>query len=145
MTITEKVSYLKGLMEGLSIDSASKEGKVFHAILDTLQEMALSIEENSKVIDDMTEAVEMIDDDLTAVENMVYGDDNDDDFDFGSDDEDNDEVYEVTCPECGETFKVNEDMLDDGETVCPSCGQSLEFDLQIDQPNDDSNNEPIRF
>ncbi len=143
MTITEKVSYLKGLMEGLSIDSISKEGKVFHAILDTLQEMALSIEENSKVIDDMTEAVEMIDDDLTAVEDMVYGDD-EDDFDF-DDDEDDDDIYEVTCPECGKTFKVSEDMLDDGETVCPSCGQSLEFDLQIDQPSEDSNDAPIRF
>jgi putative FmdB family regulatory protein len=143
MTITEKVSYLKGLMEGLSIDSISKEGKVFHAILDTLQEMALSIEENSKVIDDMTEAVEMIDDDLTAVEDMVYGDD-EDDFDF-DDDEDDDDIYEVTCPECGKTFKVSEDMLDDGETVCPSCGQSLEFDLQIDQPSEGSNDAPIRF
>ncbi len=144
MTITEKVSYLKGLMEGLSIDSLSKEGKVFHAILDTLQEMALSIEENSKVIDEMTEAVEMIDDDLTAVENMVYGDDDNDSFNF-DDDEEDDDIYEVTCPECGKTFKVSEDMLDDGETVCPSCGQSLEFDLQIDPSSDDPDNEPIHF
>lgn len=144
MTVTEKVAYLKGLMEGLDVDSASKEGKLFHAILETLEEMALEVDDNSKVLDDIAGIVEVLDDDLSELESVVYGDDyDDDDFDF---DEDEDELYEVTCPECSTTFKVSEDMLDDGETVCPSCGQSLEFDLQIDQTEDkDDPNKPIKF
>ena len=31
--ISNQISYLKGLMEGLDIDKETKEGKVFNAIL----------------------------------------------------------------------------------------------------------------
>lgn len=135
MTITEKAAYLKGLMDGLDVDASTKEGKMFHAIVDTIQEIALSVEDNSKIIDDLAETVDMLDEGLSDVEKVVF----DDDDDFGFDDDDDDDIYEVTCPDCGETFKVSEDMLDDGETVCPSCGQPLAFDLQIGQ--DDSSDD----
>ena len=36
MTVTEKVSYLKGLAEGLGIDENEKNGKVIKAIIDVL-------------------------------------------------------------------------------------------------------------
>jgi hypothetical protein len=36
MTTSEKVAYLKGLCEGLGVDSKSKEGKIYTAILDVL-------------------------------------------------------------------------------------------------------------
>ncbi len=144
MTISEKVAFLKGLMEGLDVDASSKEGKLFHAILDTLEEIALTVDSQDTAIDELTKTIEDIDDDLDALETEVYGDDDFDDFeDYG---EDEDELYEVTCPSCGDTFKVSEDMLDDGETTCPACGQTLEFDLQIDQDSDkDENNQPIQF
>ncbi len=144
VTVTEKVAYLKGLMEGLEVDSTSKEGKLFHAILDTLEEIALSVDENTKVIDDLADAIDAVDEDLSLLEDDYYGEEFDD-SDFAELD-DEDELYEVTCPECGKTFKVSENMLDDGETVCPSCGQTLEFDLQIDSPDDDPDKDkPIQF
>ena len=34
MTIGEKVSYIKGLAEGLKVDESTNEGKVITAILD---------------------------------------------------------------------------------------------------------------
>ena len=41
-----------------------------------------------------------------------------------------DEVfYEVTCPTCGETVCVSEEILLDGGIECPNCSENLEFDL----------------
>ena len=40
MTLSERTAYLKGLMEGMEIDTETKEGKLFAAIIDVLDEMA---------------------------------------------------------------------------------------------------------
>ena len=61
-------------------------------------------------------------------------DDDDDDFEYDEDLYEGDDVYEVTCPTCGETFEVDDVMLDEGEINCPECGELLEFDLQIEDP-----------
>lgn len=142
MTITEKVAYLKGLMEGLGVDDTTKEGKVFNAILDILDDMALSIEDLDSSVDELSEMVDAIDEDLGSVEDDLYGDEDEDDDEDDEDEEleyDEDmEIYEVTCPTCGETFNVSEEMLDAGETKCPECGQALEFDLDIGDEDGDS-------
>ena len=138
MTITEKVAYLKGLMEGLGVDESTKEGKVLKAVLDILDDMALSIEDLDAGIDELSEMVDAIDEDLGAVEDDLYEDEDDEDDDEEYEDEDeeleldeDDELYEVTCPTCNLTFTITEEMLDAGETKCPECGQALEFDLDI--------------
>ena len=43
MNLTEKVAYLKGLMDGMEIDLETKEGKLFAAIADVLEDLALSV------------------------------------------------------------------------------------------------------
>jgi len=43
MEITEKVAYLKGLMEGMELDTEKKEGKLLAAIIDVLDDIALEI------------------------------------------------------------------------------------------------------
>ena len=100
----------------------------------------------AKTVADLTEAntqmcdvIESLDEDLSEIEDDLYGeDDEDDDYDEDYDDEDNEEddsdLYEVTCPTCGKVFEVDEEMLDEGEINCPKCGELLEFDLQIDDP-----------
>ena len=40
MEISEKVAYLKGLAEGLALDTDTKEGKLLTAIIDVLDDMA---------------------------------------------------------------------------------------------------------
>ena len=41
MGISEKIAYLKGLMEGMNVDTESNEGKLFAAVVDVLDEIAL--------------------------------------------------------------------------------------------------------
>ena len=45
MEISEKVAYLKGLAEGLALDTESKEGKLIAAIIDVLDDMSGKFED----------------------------------------------------------------------------------------------------
>ena len=78
----------------------------------------------------MTDMEESVD----CLEDVVYGDDEDDYDDCDCDDccdEDDfdDDMYEVTCPSCGNTITVDFDVIQSGEIPCPNCGETLEFDL----------------
>lgn len=129
MDITEKVAYLKGLMDGLDIDKSTKEGKVLIAIADILDEMALSVSDLESGMAMVTNQMDMMDEDLIEIQEDLYDGDA---CSCGCGDEDDlfeGELYEVTCPKCGDTICVDEDMLDDGEIDCPNCGEPLEFDL----------------
>lgn len=126
MEITEKVAYLKGLVEGFGFDKGTKEGKVILTILDILDDLALAVSDLEDGMGLLSEQVEEMDEDFSELHDDFY-DLKDDD---GKDDMDDDfELYEVTCPSCHDTVYVDEDMLDEGEIECPNCGESLEFDL----------------
>lgn len=131
MKLGEKVSYLKGLMEGLDLDENTKEGKVIAVMADILQDMALSVEDMQDQIDEIVEVVDTIDEDLGMVERDFYELDDDccDDDDCDCCDDD-DELYEVVCPSCGDTICLNEGMLEEGSMTCPGCGELLEFDYE---------------
>ncbi|HIZ54628.1 MAG TPA: hypothetical protein H9671_00265 [Firmicutes bacterium] len=129
MNLTEKVSYVKGLMEGMDLDQNAKENKLMAAIIDLLDDMARSIADLEDANDEMTELMDIIDEDLGAVEEFVYGCEDDDEGCDCCDGCDDEELYEVVCPTCGETICIDEDMLDKGEIACPQCGEDLEFDL----------------
>ena len=121
MEISEKVAYLKGLAEGLNLDTESKEGKLIAAIID--------------VLDDMAEKFAEIDDELCDVEETLYFALDDDDED---EDDEEEECFMTNCPECEEEVYFDESVLEDGEVICPNCGAKLEFDLS-DLVNDDEN------
>ncbi len=129
MTITEKVAYLKGLLEGLGVDADSKEGKIWKAVMDVLADVALSVEDLEATVQEMGEQVDTIDEDLDALETEYY---DDCDCDCDCDCCDEDEFYEVTCPACDECFDVDEETLLDGGVDCPACGEHLEFDIDCD-------------
>ena len=60
----------------------------------------------------------------------LFQDENtDDDDEDGDGGEEEDVFYEVTCPACGNTITVDEDVLLDEEIDCPGCGEHLEFDF----------------
>lgn len=124
MGVSEKVAYLKGLMEGLKIDENSDNGKLFKAIVDVLDEIALEIEDLTDEVMEVGDGLDVISDDLADIEELVY----DDDFDDEDDDEDDEPVYATTCPECEEEIYFDEDYLEDGALICPNCGAKLEFD-----------------
>lgn len=122
MTIVEKVSYLKGLADGLAIDTEkSKEGKLISVIIDILEEMGMSIEDLEDNATALGEELDAVSDDLADVEEVIFGDDDDDD-----DDDDccccgDDDFFEVECPNCGEELYIDEDVLETGMIECPGC------------------------
>ena len=126
MGISEKVAYLKGLMEGLNIDEQTNEGKLFTAIVDVLDEIALEIEDLTDEVMELGDGLDVVSDDLSDVEDIVYDDDDDDDED---DEDEEKECYATTCPECEEEIYFDDTVLEDGALLCPNCGAKLEFDL----------------
>lgn len=128
MTISEKVAYLKGLSEGLGIDTEkSKEGKLIQVIIDVLEEVGLSIEDLEDTVGALDEEVEAISEDLAAVEDDLYEDEDEDCCC-----EDDEDFFEVECPNCGATLEIDADVLDAGVIECHGCGQKFALDLYDD-------------
>lgn len=125
MTVTEKVSYLKGLVEGLGVDETTKEGRIVKAVVDVLDALAAEVTDLGDSVSDVSEQVDAIDEDLEDLEKDFYGDEDEED---DEDDEDSD-YYEVTCPKCGEKVYLDDELLSEGEMSCPNCGEKLEFDF----------------
>ncbi|MEG1448429.1 MAG: hypothetical protein RR048_05775 [Oscillospiraceae bacterium] len=134
MTITERVAYLKGLMEGLEIDTTKKEGKILAVMAEILDDLALSVTDIDDTISDLEEQVEAIDEDLGTLEEDFYEDEDEDDCCCCDDDDDlfEDDIYEVECPKCGDVVCIDSDMLEEGKMTCANCGEVLEFDLDDD-------------
>ncbi len=130
MTISEKVSYLKGLAEGLKLDENEKEGKLLSVIIDILDDMALEMEDIQDEQCDLEEGLDAVSDDLSDVESFVYEAFSDDEDEEEDEDEDEqEECYATTCPNCQEEIFFDESVLEEGSVECPNCGETLEFDL----------------
>ena len=131
MEITEKVAYLKGLAEGMELNTDKKEGKLLSAIIDVLEDIALELCDIEEAQEELGDGLDAVSDDLEDVEDLLYGDDGEDDEpeyeldDLGEDED----CYATTCPTCEETIYFDESVLEDGEVICPNCGEKLEFDL----------------
>lgn len=124
MKLTEKAAYIKGLMEGLDLDADKKEVKVIKALVDLVDDLALTVTDLDEDLDQVYDELDAIDEDLTDVEDAVFEDMDDEE----SADEDED-MYEITCPTCGETVCVDEDTLMSDNLSCPACGEKFEIDL----------------
>lgn len=129
MNLTEKISYIKGLAEGLNLDESKPEVKVINAILELLDDMAYSVSDMEELYDDLSAQVDEIDQDLADVESDIYDDEDDDDCDCCDFEDEDNPFYEVTCGACGQKLNVSEDVLLEGEIECPNCGELLEFDF----------------
>lgn len=138
MTLSEKSAYLKGLMDGLNIDKETADGKMIAGIVDLLQEITDSItdlEENAIAVSDELDEIE---ENLDAIEDYLMDEEDDEtgsDFtgDDGEDfDYDEDTMYEVTCPKCGEVIEVDEETILNESIDCPKCGEPLEFEFDED-------------
>ena len=132
MGISEKVAYLKGLMEGMNLSADSNEGKLFRAIVDVLDEIALEVEDLTDEVMELGDGLDVISDDLSDVEDVLFDEDDFDDYDDeddeDEDEDDEDECYATTCPECEEEIFFDDSVLEDGKVECPNCGATLEFD-----------------
>ena len=131
MTISEKVAYLKGLAEGLNLDTEkSKEGKLISVMIGILEELAMSVEDLEENALNLGEEIDVLSDDLADVEEVVFDEDDDaEDYD--------DDWFEVECPTCGADILVDDDALVDGEVECPSCGTRYAMELTDDEEEDE--------
>jgi len=155
MTISEKSAYLKGLMDGLDIDTKSNEGKMIAAMVDLLGDMAKRVTEIEETTIAISDELDEIEEDLDAIEDFIMDEDDEDDWDDDYEDdewdEDEDEddpeeepeegfdfgdedttIYEVECS-CGNIIDFDEETLEKGSIVCPNCGETLEFSLEDEE------------
>lgn len=143
MTISEKSAYLKGLMEGLALDTESGEGKMIAAIVDLLGDVTRTLTDVEETTIAISDELDEIEEDLDAIEDYIMDVDDDDEeedddeyedeyddeeepeegFDFGDEDS---IIYEVVCS-CGNVINFDEETLEQGSIVCPNCGETLEF------------------
>lgn len=146
MTVTEKVAYLKGLVEGLDFDDDKKETKVINAVLDVLEDLALAVSDLDDEMVVVTEQLDAVDEDLADLEEVFYEELDDcdcgcgcgPDCDCGCQDgyectcgcDCDDEMYEVECPNCGELIYFDEEIICEGKADCPACGEVLEFETE---------------
>lgn len=142
-SLSQRISYLKGLAEGLGVSANTNEGRLIVGIIDVLNEMADSLSELEASHADLNEYVESIDQDMQDIEETVYGSDDDEDDDEIDDDDDDDDddanFIEVECPCCHETVYFDEEVFDDDEDVtCPNCDKSV-----LVEDEDEDNDKPI--
>ena len=133
MEISEKVAYLKGLAEGLNLDTDSKEGKLIAAIIDVLDDMAEKFAEVDDELCDVEDGLDAVSDDLSDVEETLYfalDDDEDDEDEDGEYDEDDEDAgvdfIEYECPHCHTSVYYDQEAFDlEEEHLCPECGREL--------------------
>jgi formylmethanofuran dehydrogenase subunit E len=123
-SLTSKVAYLAGFIDGLELDKTTKEGKAIEQIIEVLKDMALEIEGISENQMDIEDYLGELDEDLAYVEDDLY-DIDEDDYD---EDDDMDDFIEMKCGSCGEVIYVDSVIVDEGEDMlCPRCHEPLEF------------------
>ena len=140
MTITEKSAYLKGLMDGLKLDTQKPEGQMISAIVDLLGDMAKRLTDVESTTIAISDELDEIEEDLDAIEDYIMDEDEDDDDDEDDDYEDEDfEDYDDES-EDDEDYEDDEDDEDseegfdfgDEETtiyeVRCACGNLIDFD-----------------
>lgn len=149
--LSNQVSYLKGLAEGMNLSEKSEEGKLIAKLIDVLSDAADELDalwarndELEMRIDELDEEMYAAEMDIDAIYDDIEGDVDIDDYDEYIDDEDDDDfldmyddedddLFEISCPECGEDVVVDFDMLDEeNNIVCPNCHKDIELEFDMD-------------
>lgn len=142
MKLSERASYIKGLIDGLELDPTDKQTKVFKLIAELLGDMAEEIGELEQCYDDVCDQIDGIGEDLAGVEDVIYDEAYGDSFDCSNYTGSEETAYETVCPSCETTIGLTEDSLNMGSIKCPNCGEVLEFDYDPDELDGDEEDEP---
>ena len=151
MTISEKAAYLKGLMDGLKLDTEKAEGQMIAAIVELLGDVTKKLSDVEDTTIAISDELDEIEEDLDAIEDYILDDEDEDEewdeedwdedeccdceegFDFGDEDS---IIYEVTCA-CGNVINFDEETLEAGSIVCDECGETLEFSFEDDDEDEE--------
>ena len=166
MTLNEKSAYLKGLMDGLKLNTESDEGKMLAALVDLMGDVTKKVTDIEDTTIAISDELDEIEEDLDAIEDFIMDEDEDEDDSYpweeeeyepdeldDEDDEDEPEegfdfgdadstIYEVTCA-CGNRIAFTESTLERGSMICPHCGELLEFSTEEDEDEIESEPEVI--
>ena len=135
MTISEKVAYLDGLMEGLNIRE-DKYAKIFTAIVDALDLIAEEMADHEDTLADLDDSIGEIFESLDDYDELLFGED--EDFSEDDDEFDEDDFFEIVCPNCGETIYFDQDMLDSPDgLLCPNCNEPVELHIPEPSPEEE--------
>lgn len=142
--ISDRIAYLRGLIEGFGLDPQAKETKLFQTIVEVLSDMATAMQDMRDKHAELDEYVESIDDDLAELEEAILDDDEDDDDDDDDDprligDADSDDpmdgLIEYECPHCQNVVYFDTETFDlEEENKCPICGKPVFDNYQPTEP-----------
>ena len=156
MTISEKSAYLKGLMDGLNLDTEKAEGKLISAIVDLLGDVTKKVTDIEDTTIAISDELDEIEEDLDAIEDYIL-DEEDEDYDdedweddewddYEDEDDFEDEgfdfgdeettIYEVKCA-CGNVIAFDEETLEEGSIICDECGETLEFSFDDEDEDEE--------
>ena len=139
MNSKEHIAYLRGLLDFLPREE--KETKVYTAIAEALESLALELEEHTKLLElqrkDYDSLAEEMDELHEAVYDLEESIDLEDSDDADYDDDDVEELggltesyISMTCPSCAYSFYYKyEEGKENDRLVCPSCGEEFNRSL----------------
>ncbi|MCK9524884.1 MAG: zinc-ribbon domain-containing protein [Limnochordia bacterium] len=126
-TISEKIAYLRGVIDGDPSMGEGRNGFLFGKILQILEELVQEVDELAQAQAELDDYLEEVDFDLAYLEDELFLDEDDHECDCHShddwDDDLDDSLVEVECPVCEDVVTFNEEFLfDEGVQIrCPRC------------------------
>ncbi|MGE5328818.1 MAG: CD1247 N-terminal domain-containing protein [Deltaproteobacteria bacterium] len=121
--LKEKVAYLRGMVNGLNLEDGKDQGKIINAIIDALDVFSDEFARLEEMHMDMQEQVDIIDEDLGALEEEIYEEDYQEFFE-------NSEI-EAICPHCDKTVVfLEQEISEDDEVECPHCHKTFEIEWE---------------
>ncbi len=122
--LAERVSYLRGLADGLSLNKESAESRLFDEIIELLDDIAASVEGIEEQQDDLVDEVSDMEESICDLEEEVYADEYYDDEDCVCE--------ELACPNCGTVLPIDAELLDEDEIhiTCPTCNEDVTIELE---------------
>ena len=145
----KKVGFLKGLMEGMSFETDTANGKLMAGIVDLLGDLSDRVENIDELLEDLNDYVESIDEDLTVLEGAwdddmdeLFDDEDDEDFDDVMFDSHEDKLHLLRpslseapqeeeslagnlCPKCSRMFFTSLNDPEGSEYICPNCKKQV--------------------
>ncbi|MBO7662937.1 MAG: hypothetical protein J6U01_06160 [Clostridia bacterium] len=120
--LTDRISYLQGLAEGMKLNPGKDSHKLILGILDVLGDVGDAFDALAEAHGELNEYVESIDANLADLEAACCADADE----AGKGRAPEAGVIQYVCPHCGGTVDVDPDDIDfDEEALCPLCGKAL--------------------
>ena len=131
--LTDKISYLQGLAEGMKLNTEKDANRLILGILDVLGDLGAGFDGLAAAHSELSEYVDSIDEDLADLEADLFDENDEYPGDSeGAERKNGEEDVELggallyECPHCKKTVELDPEELDlENEHPCPNCGKEL--------------------